>query len=167
MHNSPRGYSLIEFLIVASIFGLVAMMVLFGVRPTQNAEEVKAAAKQLLSDLSSQQSKALNGVPSSAGVTGFKFRSVTLNGADYQIDSTLTVVLPKNITMSTAGVVVCFANPAAKPTDLTGACACGAWTCPTQPSPFRITLKRAGAPDRNVYIEGTGISVTRMYESDK
>lgn len=57
-----------EFVIVIGIISLIASLSFFGLQQSKDEENVRAAAKQLVSELNTMQSKVNNGFPSSTTV---------------------------------------------------------------------------------------------------
>lgn len=187
MVKSTTGFTLIELMVVIAVLGVVGTMVFFGIQSFDQGQAVLDAQRNLLVSLRTLQNKV------NSGADGESVKRVDLvaGGSSYNLqtvgDETLTVNLPANTTLTYSAsdgsplgspLSLCFVNPNLAAFDGTHVCGlpsanpcisgsgyvCDRSGVPQALSPpaVRVTLTR-GDISKTVVIEGSGMTVTRMY----
>lgn len=167
-----RGYTLIELLIILVISGVIGVLSFFGIRSFNNYDAVVNAQKQFLTSARLLQNQVNN------GALGLSVQTISLpgSGSTYTVGSGSPVNLSsKGITITNSlaqAIKICFAHPAItsySATYLCGTCTSGAgYVCDsnsTIQNPARVTVTfTLGSIQKMVQIEGSGMTVTRIYD---
>lgn len=180
-----RGYTLIELMVVIAIIAVIAVISLFGLNNFRDAEAVKSASKQVLSDLRGMQNRVVNGGVPPSGTTGSNNANIVVFNAGvsslfYTINGSSIVNLPVPVTIKTEypnaatnpSVTLCLLNPNVNTTSGYN-CTCfnNNFACTSSASSGKIDssfnlvfMDRAGNKLRKITISGSGTQVTNMYE---
>ncbi len=154
-----NGYTLIEMLVVIAIMSFIAVMSLYGMKNQDKTHYLNSAQKDFLNTLRSTQNKV------NTGANGLAVRSFILtSGSTWGNGITYTI---------TGGgtKAICFVNPNLSTFTSVNKCeSCvtgSGYICTgtTASSPaFLDVIFSNGVASKTVRIEGTGMTIGRIYE---
>lgn len=97
--NSHRGFVLIELIVVLALFGALLGLTSINLLGSKNSATLSATIDGVISDLSSQQTKAMASTTAGAGTTpyGMRFESnryILFHGIAYNASDTSNSIVP-------------------------------------------------------------------------
>jgi prepilin-type N-terminal cleavage/methylation domain-containing protein len=168
--KNVRGFTLIEVIVVLAVAGVVAVLALKSLGGGGKDQSLVSAQREFLTALRGAQNRVLNGVSS----TGFE--AVTINSGSYVINGS-TVSLSSGVTIANSSLPlsVCFASSLLpnSPGYTAGKCGnhsnctgaffgCDNNGNKTTAGSLTVIFSN-GSTQKSVVIEGSGMTINRVY----
>lgn len=156
MDKQYFGYTLVEMLVVIAIMSFIAVLSLYGMKSQDKTHFLNSAQKDFLNTLRSTQNKV------NTGANGLAVRTVRVP---------TDIILPTGVSITSPSADICFVNSNISTYTTIikcGLCISGSGyicTGSTASSPtFFDVIFFNGVMSKTVRIEGTGMTIGRIYE---